>query len=45
MGHASVTVAKLLLTQAWPANAQADVHTLGSDVEKVSTDIQAGDQN
>ena len=32
----------LSASQTWPANAQADIHTLALDTEKVGTDIRGG---
>lgn len=41
-GTAAGNTARVLLQQEWPANAQADVHTVATAAELVSADIQAG---
>jgi hypothetical protein len=38
---ASLTLARTLLQQTWPANAQADVHALAVAAAKVSTDLSS----
>jgi hypothetical protein len=43
LGTATAATARKLLTQSWPANAQADVHALALDAEKVNSDIESQD--
>jgi hypothetical protein len=40
VGTDATTVAKSLLTQTWPASAQADIKVLARDAERVNVDIQ-----
>ena len=42
-GNDMVAVSQTLLGQTWPANAQADIHTLATDGMKVQVDIHTGD--
>jgi len=44
LGTATADTARELLAQSWPSNAQADVHALALDAEKVNTDIKAQDE-
>ena len=42
-GNDMVAVSRTLLSQTWPASAQADIHTLATDGMKVQVDIHTGD--
>lgn len=39
--HADMTLARALLQQSWPANAQADVHALALAAAKEATDLSS----
>jgi hypothetical protein len=43
LGTAAAATARELLTQPWPASAQADVHALALDAERVNSDIKGQD--
>ncbi len=42
VGAASLAFSRVLLQQSWPANAEADVHTLAIASAKIAADISQG---